>query len=437
MSLAYKQLPARPEPVVREEPPAPWRWGGLAIVLIAIGVWQFRAGQPKAPVAAPVRMATARMGAVERTLRITGSTTASHRQYLTAPKMRGSRSDGGGHTLTLQRLAAPGIAVKRGQVVAEFDRQHMLLRLDDFRSSVLQQEAGIRRLRANLDLRRVQAMQRIRAAKGVTEKAALDLRTAPARSQIQVEHFRMNLEEAQARYQQILTELPYMDISERASIRRSEIDVIQAQNELKNAERNAEQMVSRAPMDGIVVLRRNYRGTEFTEMREGDQVGPGQVFGEVVDPASLYVDGSVNQVDAEQVKSGLSARVHFDAFPDIEIPARVIGLGAVTRAAGQRASYVREIPVRLELEGSNEQVIPDLTASADIVVERESDAVIVPVECVVRVRGQKPFAMVQTESGWERRPLELGIANHLEVVVESGVKEGEKVAAEAVPPPQP
>ena len=39
-----------------------------------------------------------------------------------------------------------------GDKIAEFDRQYMLLRLDDFKAGLIQQEATLRRLKANLDV---------------------------------------------------------------------------------------------------------------------------------------------------------------------------------------------------------------------------------------------------------------------------------------------
>jgi hypothetical protein len=126
----------------------------------------------------------------------------------------------------------------------------------------------------------------------------------------------------------------------------------------------------------------------------------------------------------------LPARVHFDAYPDLELPAKIKSIGAMTRTGGQRAQYVREVPLQLTLNATEERVIPNLSASADIVLERAEDVLILPRECVFRDEANRPYAMVRTESGWARRELDLGIANHTEVAVESGVEEGESVAAE-------
>lgn len=423
-----------PQPVIVEPPrPQMGRWVVLMLMLVGgLTLWWVQTRQEtKVAVFVPNRMAKARSGVIERTIRVTGSTAASRSTYLVAPRMGGTRSfrDQGELGLTLLRLLPAGATVKKGQVVAEFDRHAMALRVDDYNASVTQEKSNLVRLQAFLELRRVQQQQKVARAKATMEKAALDLKTAPVRSDMTIERYKMNLDEAKARYEQYLIETPWVDQSERSANRRYEIEVIQAEMELAKAQKNLDEMVFRAPMDGVLLLGRNRRGTEFTEIQEGDVIGPGQTFGQIVSSSNLIVEAALNQADLEQVKSGYRARVHLDAHPNLELPARVVAIGTVPRS-GQRPSYRQDVPLRLELESTDPMVVPNLTASADVIVEADEDAVIVPRECVFLDKGQKPFALVETPGGWERRQLELGIANHVEVAVQSGIKEGERLAAE-------
>jgi multidrug efflux pump subunit AcrA (membrane-fusion protein) len=391
-----------------------------------------RAPSPGSPSIARVRTAKARTGNLERTVRITGMTTALRSSYLVAPRLRGSRSgrDSSELSLTLEKLLPPGAMVRKGQVVAAFDRQMMILRADDDRASIAQQRQTMLRLEASLMLRRVQQQQRVFAAKGATEKAALDLKTAPVRSAMQVERFRMNYEEATARIEQLEAETQHVMASETASMRRQELELLQLENELQKVERNIDSMVFTSSMDGVLVVKRVYRNGEYVEIQEGDTVGPGQAFAEIVDSSSMILEGSANQVDSEQIRVGLKARVYFDAFPEVHLPGRVMSIAAAMKTAGQRPFHVREVPVRVTLNRLTDSVIPNLSASADIVVDSVEDVVLVPAHCVFRDAAQKPYALVQAGEGWIRRDLELGLANHVEVAVQSGVRDGETLAAE-------
>jgi len=340
----------------------------------------------------------------------------------------------GDYQLVLQMVVPPGSRVKKGDLVAEFDRQYMLTRLDDYRASVQQVESSLGILKANLEVDKKAHQQTILVAKSDLDKAQIDLKTLPVRSEIDSELLRLWAEETAARYQQYLSEVKHKETSHAAQWRVGELEQGQSKIELARAEANAERMLVRAPMDGITVMTQTLRGDQFGQIQQGDNVFAGMMFMRIVDPDSMIVNATVNQADSERLRIGAKARVRFDAYPDLELPAHVYSIAAMPRAGGFRGSYVKEVPLLLKLDKLDPRVIPDLSVSADVVLEREEQAAVAPLEAVFRdgPRGA-PFAFLRGPRGWERREVELGLANHLAVVVRSGLRPGEVVAAERPP----
>jgi HlyD family secretion protein len=410
----------------------------LALVALAAGYgWRVRAKEAARSAPIVVRSATVGGGKVERTIRLTGVTAAENAVALTAPQLFGSRSFGGGHgdfNLRLQELAPAGSFVKKGDQVASFDRLHMSLRLDEHRTNVSMHEAYMRVLTAAFEVRRKAQEQKIGKAKGAVDKAELDLKTAPVRSAIQNERFRLVLEEARARYKEYLDQWKWFDDSELSSIRRLELDVKQQRLGLQRAERNLSLMAIRAPIPGILVVQTVHRGGENAQIQAGDQLYPGHFFAQLVDPRSIIVNAEVNQVDAESVHFGQRARVRFDAYPDLELPARVVSIGVFANSSGFRRTYVKSIPVRLKLERLDPRVIPNFTVSADVTVASEERASIAPLESIFTDQaGAAPRVFVRTESGWEMRGVQLGLRNHVSAAVRGGLKPGEVIAVERPP----
>src|SRR5271157_3455536 len=112
-----------------------------------------------APVAPAPRPAAVPLSSVTATARINGTVAAQNFASLLAPRITGSRSGmnrggtdanfggggggpgggmGGDFTLILLHLAKAGIHVKAGDVVAEFDPQFHLQRLNDYKDTVIQ-----------------------------------------------------------------------------------------------------------------------------------------------------------------------------------------------------------------------------------------------------------------------------------------------------------
>ncbi len=164
------------------------------------------------------------------------------------------RGGGGDFALILQQLVKPGATVKKGDTIAEFDRQFMLLRLDDYRAAVMQQELDMKKLVANLEISRKARQQEIDAASGAVGKAELDLRTTPVRSEIDTVGLQLAVEEARARLKQLQMAQPFSEISELSAIRNEELDFKKAQIELRRAEANADKMIAKASIDGLTVM---------------------------------------------------------------------------------------------------------------------------------------------------------------------------------------
>src|SRR5262249_52755851 len=139
----------------------------------------------------------------------------------------------------------------------------------------------------------------------------------------------------------------------------------------------------RSPMNGMVVMQTVYRGGEMNQIKVGDQLSPGQPFMRVVDPQSMQLDASMSQTESELVRLGQRATVRFDAFPDLVAHGHVASVGAMAYN-GRRINYwVRQVRVRLALDDAGSRVIPDLTASADVIVSDPAEGLVVPREAVV------------------------------------------------------
>src|SRR5205085_5088021 len=138
--------------------------------------------------------------------------------------------------------------VKKGDVIATFDRQYMLNRIDDYKDSVIQAEASIKNKQANLAVAREAHEQQLRVAKADMEKAKLDMQTLEVVSSIDAEKLKLAVEETQARYNQLLKEVPLLDTSQKADLRNSEITRDTSKIELQKSVTNADKMILKAPM---------------------------------------------------------------------------------------------------------------------------------------------------------------------------------------------
>jgi multidrug efflux pump subunit AcrA (membrane-fusion protein) len=380
--------------------------------------------------APPIRTVAVRAGALERTVRLAGTTAAENSVELRAPYLRGRRGRGDFRIL-IEDLAGAGRRVSQGDVVASFDRMYMQIYADNERAQRVNREASLTKARAAHDLRMLTHQQKLRTAQAAMEKAALDMKTTPVRSAIQAGKLRLAFEEAEAAYRALLNEVPQVEISVSADVERARLEVEEARIEERRAQANVERMEVRAPIGGLVVASEVFHAGEMKRIQKGDQLRRGQPYMRIVDPDSMIVEARANQVDVESLRLGSPVRVHFDAYPGLTLPGRLRSIGPLAKSAGRRQDFVAEVPVVVKLEGKDPRVIPSLSVGADVVLDREESDGIVPREAVFYdAEDRQPYAFVKTSGGWERRDLELGLSNHIAVAVRSGLSEGELVAAE-------
>jgi multidrug efflux pump subunit AcrA (membrane-fusion protein) len=407
------------------------------------------------------------------TIRLTGATAAERFAVMKAPQMRGGRGNamseirevstgagrrpqgGGGSSggggggggpnfggggrgnmgaqMTLTSLIAGGSMVRKGDVVAEFDREDMINRLDEFRARVSQNQASLDSVQAQLQMLERKHGHTIKEAIGDVDRARLDLKTMPVRSAIDAERYRLALEEAEAAYKQLSNEIPLMKSSLESQWKLALLARDEGEAELKRIEANVDRMVLRAPIDGLVVLMTTMRrgSSDQSQLKAGDQVASGMPIMQIVDLSSMIVNASVNQVDAESIRIGAKANVRVDAYPDLQLPAEVHAIGALPKASMFRGEYVKDIAVTLRLLKLDRRILPDLSISADVVLDTEPEVLIAPREAIFQDGPQaRPFVFLRQPSGWVQREVELGKGNFVSRAVLSGLKTGDVVACD-------
>ena len=178
-------------------------------------------------------------------------------------------------------------------------------------------------------------------------------------------------------------------------------------------------------------------------VQEGDQVRPGMPFLQVVDSSEMIVRGRVNQVDAALLRPNGPVQIRLDAYPDVLLPGRVQNVGTMAQAGGSRGSTgaVKTFPALFAVDGGDPRLIPDISASVDVIIEQAPEALLVPRGAVVLQAGSRQAGFVWVKQGdtAQARSVKLGPRNDTHWAVTGGLQEGELVAAlppaAAVKPP--
>jgi multidrug efflux pump subunit AcrA (membrane-fusion protein) len=108
-------------------------------------------------------------------------------------------------------------------------------------------------------------------------------------------------------------------------------------------------------------------------------------------------------------------------------------IGSLARFKQSRsgsASGIKVFDVTVKIEEKGPQLKPGLTATLDFIVERQEDALSIPLAAVMSRQGEH-IALVANASKIEERKVVLGPSNEHYVVVKQGLHPGERVLLNA------
>jgi HlyD family secretion protein len=149
----------------------------------------------------------------------------------------------------------------------------------------------------------------------------------------------------------------------------AEAQVAQAEAELDDVRRTREKALIRAPIDGIVLERKVEPGQTVAASLQTPVL-----FTLAEDLAQMELHVDVDEADVGRVAVGQDAEFSVDAYPDRRFPARI----EQVRYAPQTVEGVVTYETLLTVDNTELLLRPGMTATAEILVQRLDDALLVP-----------------------------------------------------------
>jgi HlyD family secretion protein len=353
-----------------------------------------------------------------RSVRLSGTVEAVESTTVAAPRIAGPNSS----SLVITRLVKAGTTVQPGDLLVEFDRQVQLANALDRRAELNDLEHQIRKREAEEGAARARDESEIKQAESAVTRAELEMAKNEMLPKIQAEKNTQALEQAQARLAQLRKTFDLKRKAAQADLRILEIRRDKASNAMKMAETNASRMEVRSPISGLAVVRSMWKSSGQAEILEGEEVRAGVPVVDIVNPAKMRVRVRVNQADINGLRTGQRMRVGLDAYPDLFFGGQITQISplAVTSTLSPKLRY---FVMLAEIDTAHPKLMPDLTASLDVELERVPAAIVVPRDAI-RSKGSTATVRVRQGSGFQDREVTVGPVSAHEAVVTSGLDDG-------------
>lgn len=181
-----------------------------------------------------------------------------------------------------------------------------------------------------------------------------------------------------------------------------------------------------APFSGVITYVSQEEGEYFNPMTMSPMAGPGGLIG-IVDPSGIRIDLQVADSDVGRFAAGMETRIFVDALADRLPPGGVTGLVESVGVAADATS--RTFPVRVVADNSDGAILAGTHARVRLVLDRATDALVVPENAVVRANGGHRVMVVQGERV-RYSPVQIGLEGDGGIQVIEGLTGDETLVAE-------
>jgi HlyD family secretion protein len=317
-------------------------------------------------------------------------------------------------------LVDAGDKVKRGQLLAQLDKEEIEAQVEQSRAGAQAAEASLTSAEADYERAKVDAegpdvplLKRAydraigMAKEGVVSTSALE----DAQKNYELALNKQNVSKAQA------TVL-------KAKIAQSQGQLAQDRANLKQLEEQLSYTDIESPIDGVVLSR---------DVEMGDAVSSILVLGSSAtlvmtlgDTSSVYVKGKVDESDIGKVYLGQPARIKVESFKDKTFN------GVVTKISpmGVEKDNVTTFEVRVSINNPGGELKAEMTANAEVILEEHKNVLQIPEGAIIYDKDKKASVEVPDTSakdGKKKIAVNIGISNGAKTELLSGLKEGDQV----------
>jgi len=385
-------------------------YGGVAIgivLLIAVGLIAATRGGTKID---PSKLAKVERGDLAKSVVATGKVTP-----ITKVEVK-SKASG----IVKKLLVEYGDQVKKGQLLAQLDKDEIQAQVDQSRAALAAAEANLRSSEADFERAKVDAespdvplLKRAydraqgMAKDGVVSTSALE----DAQKNYEMSVNKQNVAKAQ------VTVL-------KAKIAQSQAQVAQDSANLKQLEEQLSYTDIVSPLDGIVLSR---------DVEIGDAVSSILVLGSSAtlvmtlgDTSEVYVKGKVDESDIGKVYLGQPARIKVESFKDKTFNGKVTKISPM----GVEKDNVTTFEVRVSINNPGGELKAEMTANAEIILDEHKNVLQVPEGALIYDKDKNASVQVpdpKAKDGMRKVSVNIGISNGAKTELLSGLKEGDQV----------
>lgn len=176
-----------------------------------------------------------------------------------------------------------------------------------------------------------------------------------------------------------------------------------------------------SPLSGTISDITIVPGMQLNTSYLGNNVSS-QIVASIKTAGNPVVTVDLSEVDVASVKTGDKATLTFDAFPNQTFTGRVLGINTT----GTVSSGVTTYPAIIQLDTPNNNILPNMSVTANIITDVKNDVLMVPSIAVQSTNGQSTVRVLNN-GRISTVDVTIGLSSDSDTEITSGLSEDQTV----------
>ncbi|MDN5215912.1 efflux RND transporter periplasmic adaptor subunit [Fulvivirgaceae bacterium BMA12] len=326
------------------------------------------------------------------------------------------------YSVKIEDMVDEGTKVKKGDYIARLDRSELLDKIQNENNDLQQSLSKYTQTKLDtaLDLRA--ARDELINLKFDVEEKEIVLSQSQFEPPATIKQAEINLEKAKRTHKQAIENYQLKSNKAVAQMQEAAARLADDQSRFDFLNKLLSGFKILAPEDGMVIYKRS-RGSKVSV---GSTISPWDpTVATLPDLSTMISTTYINEVDIRVVKKGQKVNIGLDAYPDKKLTGSVISVANIGEQKPN--SDAKVFQVKVEINQADTTLLPAMTTSNTIIAEVIPDKIYIPLECLHSQGDSVSYVIRKTGIDFIKQQVEFGKSNANDIVIERGVKEGDKL----------
>ena len=349
----------------------------------------------------------------------TGELKATKSTMITAPTIHWRFGD-----LKITKIIDDGTEVAKGDTLVLFDQAEVQKAVIDAKAELDIARAEYEKTKADQDSKIEELEADLKMTEISYQISKLELEQATYEADIRKKEIELQLEQAEISLKKAAEEIENQKKIHAEELYKIKLRIDQLKNNLNDANETISRLTITAPNDGLVIIEKSWMSGNKWQV--GDQPYSGWPLMSLPDLNELMAATQINEVDISKIRLDQRVNIKLDATSDTTFTGKVTDI-AVLAQEKDKKSKVKVFPVEIIIDGTHKLLLPGMTVSCDIIVDKIDSVLSIPLEGLFK-EDHRQFVYIAKGNSYQERQVEIGMENNDYVIIKEGLKEGDIIS---------